>query len=74
MRKQIKYQIFTFKKSKFSIFSTANVGGLSNYWGAQFYNYNINDIWPQNIFKKFKNYQKNLKKLTHYTLPKKKIR
>ena len=51
------------KKSKFSIFSTANVGGLSNYWGAQFYNYNINDIWPQNIFKKFKNYQKNLKEV-----------
>mgnify|MGYP001167880151 CR=1 FL=1 len=51
------------KKNKFSIFSTANIGGLSNYWGAQFYNYNIDDIWPRKIFKKFKVYQKNLREI-----------
>ena len=41
---------------KGSIFSTASIGGLGNYWGQQFLRYEKNDFWPKDIFDHFKDY------------------
>ena len=48
------------KKNNFSIYSTSEVGGLTNYWGKQFFDYKENEYWPKKIFKKFTEYKKNL--------------
>lgn len=32
------------------LFSTAAVGGLTNYWGQQFKSANLNDPWPRDLF------------------------
>ena len=48
------------KKNKFFLYSSAEVGGLSNYWGGQFFNYKKNEYWPKNIFKNFFEYKRNI--------------
>ncbi|WP_440675412.1 hypothetical protein [Candidatus Pelagibacter sp. HIMB1593] len=48
------------KKNDFYIYSSSEIGGLSNYWGKQFFNYQKNDYWPKSIFKKYSSYKKNL--------------
>lgn len=49
------------KEERVSIFSTASIGGLSNYWGKQFFDYKDNDYWPKKLFKNFDIYNKSLK-------------
>tara|TARA_B100002019_G_scaffold292331_1_gene315099 strand:+ start:1432 stop:2670 length:1239 start_codon:yes stop_codon:yes gene_type:complete len=49
------------KKNDFSIYSSSEIGGLTNYWGGQFFNYTENDNWPKKIFQKFSLYKKHLK-------------
>ena len=49
------------KTNNFSIYSSSEIGGLTNYWGKQFFDYKKDDYWPKSIFKKFSTYQKNLK-------------
>ena len=49
------------KEERVSIFSTASIGGLSNYWGKQFFDYKVNDYWPKKLFKNFDIYNKGLK-------------
>lgn len=48
------------KKNNFAIYSSSEIGGLTNYWGKQFFEYNENEIWPNSIFKNYKSYRKNL--------------
>ena len=49
------------KKNDFSIYSSSEIGGLTNYWGGQFFNYTENENWPKKIFQKFSLYKKHLK-------------
>ena len=49
------------KKNDFSIYSSSEIGGLTNYWGGQFFNYAENENWPKKIFRKFSLYKKHLK-------------
>ena len=49
------------KENKFSIYSSSEIAGLTNYWGQQFFNYRENEYWPKIIFKRFSLYKKNLK-------------
>ncbi len=49
------------KKNNFSIYSSSEIGGLTNYWGGQFFNYTENENWPKKIFQKFSLYKKHLK-------------
>ena len=48
------------KKNNFYIYSSSEIGGFSNYWGKQFFNYQKNDYWPKPIFKKYSSYKNNL--------------
>ena len=48
------------QKNNFSIYSSSEFGGLTNYWGKQFFDYKENEYWPNKIFKKFSIYKKNL--------------
>ena len=48
------------KKNKFSIYSSAEIGGLTNYWGKQFFEYRKDEYWPKEIFKNYNIYKKNI--------------
>lgn len=48
------------KRDNFFLYSSAEIGGLTNYWGGQFFSYKKNENWPKEIFKNFSNYQKNI--------------
>lgn len=48
------------KKNNFSIYSSSEIAGLTNYWGQQFFDYKKNEFWPKKIFKKFISYKKSL--------------
>lgn len=48
------------KKNNFYIYSSSQIGGFSNYWGRQFFNYQKNEYWPKEIFKKYSIYKKNI--------------
>ena len=45
------------KKNKFSIYSSSEVGGLTNYWGKQFFEYKNDEYWPKEIFKNYNIYK-----------------
>ncbi len=49
------------KKNNFFLYSSAEVGGLANYWGGQFFDYKKNEYWPKEIFKKFSIYEKTIR-------------
>tara|TARA_B110000977_G_scaffold201273_1_gene295095 strand:- start:907 stop:2154 length:1248 start_codon:yes stop_codon:yes gene_type:complete len=49
--------------NEFHIYSSSEIGGNTNYWGKKFFDYNINDPWPKEIFKSYKVYEKNLRKI-----------
>ena len=49
------------KENNFSIYSSSEIGGLTNYWGGQFFDYTHNENWPKKIFRKFSLYKKHLK-------------
>lgn len=48
------------KKNKFSIYSSSEVGGLTNYWGKQFFEYKNDEYWPKEIFKNYNIYKRNI--------------
>ena len=48
------------KKNNFSIYSSSEIGGLTNYWGGQFFDYTENENWPKKIFRKYSLYKKHL--------------
>jgi hypothetical protein len=48
------------KKNNFSIYSSSEIGGFTNYWGKQFFDYKKNENWPKRIFKKFSSYRISL--------------
>ena len=49
------------KKNNFFLYTSAEIGGLTNYWGGQFFNYKKNENWPKKIFGSYSNYIKNIK-------------
>ena len=51
------------KKNNFSIYSSSEIAGLTNYWGQQFFDYKKNELWPKKIFKRYSLYKKNLEKI-----------
>lgn len=54
------------KKNNFYLYSPTEIGGFSNYWGKQFFNYNEYDNWPKSIFKKYSIYKKNLDEIDNF--------
>lgn len=48
------------KKNNFFLYTSAEIGGLTNYWGGQFFSYKKNENWPKKIFNNFSTYQKNI--------------
>lgn len=40
-----------------TLFSTAAIGGLANYWGQQFIRYLRAEPWPQRVFASFEDYE-----------------
>ena len=62
------------KKNNFYLYSPTEIGGFSNYWGKQFFNYNEYDNWPKSIFKKYSFTKKNLDEIDNfYFSPKHKV-
>lgn len=63
--------LFFSKKNNFCIYSSSEMGGFSNYWGKQFFDYQKKDLWPKEIFKKYSIYKKNLNEIDNiYLCPK----
>lgn len=40
-----------------ALFDTAAIGGLANYWGQQFIQYDRNDPWPADVFDSYSRYE-----------------
>ena len=51
------------KKNNFYIYSSSEIGGFTNYWGRQFFDYKINEFWPKEFFKTYDQYKKNISKI-----------
>ena len=43
--------------------NTAVIGGLANYWGQQFVNYDLNDDWPRKFFATYQQYLESVQKI-----------
>ena len=62
------------KKNNFYIYSSSEIGGFTNYWGKQFFNYQKKDNWPKSIFKSYSSYKKNLDEIDKlYSSPQHKV-
>ncbi len=44
------------EKTKSTVFDTAIIGGLANYWGQQFVRYQEGDPWPRQTFESYQDY------------------